>query len=276
MRQPQPILVVDRLPELLDALLELLSSLAPAEWELPTACPGWSVKDVALHLLGDDVGMLSGRRDGYRGAGVSITSWDELVAVINDQNARWVQATRRISPRLLVDLLRLTGAQVCAYFQSLDPYALGVPVDWAGPKPAPVWLDLAREYTERWHHQQHIRDAVGKPGLIGPRYLAPALDTFVRALPHTYRDVAADEGALVGLTIAGEAGGSWFLLRERDEWRLYVEETRPPHAEVVVDQDTAWRLFTRGIGTEEAFARATVKGDSLLGARMLEVVSIIA
>jgi uncharacterized protein (TIGR03083 family) len=276
MRQPQPILVADRFPELLDSLLELLGGLSDAEWELPTVCAGWSVRDVALHLLGDDVGMLSRRRDRYSGPRVSFASWAELVAFINQQNAQWVQATRRIGPRLLVDFLRLTGEQISMFFQSLDPYALGVSVDWAGPGPAPVWLDLAREYTERWHHQQHIRDAVGKPGLMEPRYLAPVLDAFVRALPHTYRDVVADEGVLVGLTIAGESGGKWFLLRERGEWHLYVEVTQQPQAEVVIDQDMAWRLFTRGIGKQEALARATVKGDSLLGARMLEVVSIIA
>ena len=36
-------------------------------------------------------------------------------------------------------------------------------VNWAGPEPAPIWLDPAREYTERWVHQQHIRDAVRNP-----------------------------------------------------------------------------------------------------------------
>ncbi len=115
--------------------------------------------DVARHLLADDVGMLTRRRDGYRGANVSINGWEELVAFIDRQNALWVEATQRIGPRLLVDFLKLTGEQVSTFFQSLDPDALGVPVDWAGPERAPVWLDLAREYTERWHHQQHIRDA---------------------------------------------------------------------------------------------------------------------
>src|SRR5262245_57078942 len=105
MRQPPPILVADLFPEVLDALLDVLASLTPAEWKLPTACAGWSVHDVALHLLGDDVGMLSGRRDRYRTGEASIAGWAELVAFINEQNARWVQMARRISPRLLVDLL---------------------------------------------------------------------------------------------------------------------------------------------------------------------------
>jgi uncharacterized protein (TIGR03083 family) len=276
MRPPQPILVVDRFPEILDALLALLDELPAADWELPTACAGWSVKDIALHLLADDVGMLSRRRDRYRAANVSIGGWDDLVAFINHQNRQWVETTRRISPRLLCDLLRLTGEQVSAFFQTLDPYEIGGPVSWAGPEPAPVWLDLAREYTERWHHQQHIRDAVGKPGLTEPRYLAPVLDAFVRALPHTYREVGAPEETLVALTISGGSGGTWFLLRERGRWELYLEVARQPHAQVTLDEDAAWRLCTKGIDKEAARARTTMAGDPLLGAQMLEMVSILA
>jgi uncharacterized protein (TIGR03083 family) len=276
MHHPDPILIADRFPELLVALLDLLAGLAPAEWAAPTACAGWSVKDVALHLLGDDVAMLSSRRDGDAPRGGPIASWDDLVAMINRQNALWVQATRRMGPQLLVELLKLTGEQVATYFQSLDPYALGSPVDWAGPGPAPAWLDLAREYTERWHHQQHIRDAVGKPGMLEPRYLAPVLDAFVRALPHTYRDVCAPEQTLVALTITGDSGGRWALLREGGAWRLYTDATRQPDAEVTLDQDTAWRLFTKGIGRDEAKPKAIVAGERALGDQMLRMVSIIA
>jgi uncharacterized protein (TIGR03083 family) len=276
MRSPQPILVADRFPEILDALLELLSSLSEAEWALPTACAGWSVKDVALHLLGGDVGILSRKRDAAAIAGEPIRNWADLVAYLNHQNALWVQATRRTSPRLLCDLLRLTGTQVSTYFQSLDPDAIGDPVSWAGPERAPVWLDLAREFTERWHHQQHIREAVGKPGLMQPRYLAPVLDTFVRALPHTYRKLDAPEQTLVALTISGESGGRWFLLREHGRWALYLELERLPQAEVILDQDAAWRLFTRGIDRDTAQAQARVAGDRHLGSQILEMVSIIA
>jgi uncharacterized protein (TIGR03083 family) len=276
MQQPQPILIGALFSDILDALLVLLSKLTDEQWAAPTVCPGWSVKDLATHLLGDDVGMLSRRRDSYRHAGAPIAGWEELVAFINRQNAEWVEASRRISPRLLCDMLRLTGQQVSAYFQSLDPYALGGPVDWTGPDRAPVWLDLAREYTERWHHQQQIRDALGQPGLTEPRYLAPALDAFVRALPHTYRNVQANEGSLVALRISGQAGRTWFLLREKSSWNLYLDATRPPDAEVVLDEDTAWRLFTKGIDKQQARAQAAIVGDQRLGSQVLDTVSVIA
>jgi uncharacterized protein (TIGR03083 family) len=273
MKTPEPILVTDLVPHVLDSLLEVLSGLSADDWNKQTACALWSVKDVALHLLGGDIGILSRKQDAF--SDKSIISWEELVALINSLNELWVKATRRMSSPLLCDLLKHTGEQVCDYFKSLDPFAIGGPVDWAAPDPAPVWLDLAREYTERWLHQQHIRDAVGKPGLKEPRFFAPVLDAFVRALPRTYRNVAAQEGTRMALTITGDAGGSWHLLRENGAWNLYCEATKPADAAIVLDQEVAWRLFTKGITRTEALSKATLLGDQSLAAKAIVTVSII-
>ena len=64
-------------------------------------------------------------------------------------------------------------------------------MSWAGPGPAPVWLDLAREFTGRRHHQQQIREPTGGLPLYDPYFLAPVLDTLVRALPHSFRHIDA-------------------------------------------------------------------------------------
>jgi uncharacterized protein (TIGR03083 family) len=276
MKRPEPILVIELFPETRRALLDLLAALSPTEWEKPTACAGWSVKDVALHLLGGDVGLLSRRRDAFTPAGKPIESYPELVALINDLNEAWVKAARRISPRLLCDLLAFTGPQVEVFLGSLDPFAPGVPVDWAGPEPAPLWLDTAREYTERWHHQQQIRDAVGRPGLKEPRFLAPVLDTFVRALPRTFSAVAAADGTTVQLSITGEAGGDWFLVRGKKGWELFLEPGAVQAARVLIGQDDAWRLFTKGLAPEQARRRAKIEGDTVLGVKVLETVSVLA
>src|SRR5215472_9118862 len=175
----RPVLVAELFPELRRHLLELLHGLQPGEWELPTAARRWNVKDVALHLLGGDVGILSRKRDGFTPSDISIRTWDDLVAFINQLNQTWLEATRRLSPRVVCDLLALTGPQVEAYFSSLDPLATGDEVSWVGPERAAVWLDLAREYTERWHHQQQVRDATGRPGVYERRLFAPVLEAFV-------------------------------------------------------------------------------------------------
>jgi hypothetical protein len=46
-------------------------------------------------------------------------------------------------------------------------------VSWAGPDTSPAWLDIARDYTEFWVHQQQIRDAVDRPGADRPQLLHP-------------------------------------------------------------------------------------------------------
>ena len=271
-----PILVAHLFPELLEGLLSLLTGLSAEEWERPTVCTGWSVHDVALHLLGVEIGNVSRKRDHFSPSARPTYNSDDLVVLINDLNEIWVQATQRVSPRLLCDLLRLAGTQACEYFQSLDPNALGAPVSWAGPDPAPMWLDLAREYTERWHHQQHIRDAVGKPGFKEPRFFAPVLDAFVRALPYTYREVSAADGTAVTLTIVGPSGGQWLLLREEHSWSLYLGPYRKPNSHVVIEEEVAWRLFTKGLSVEEARSKAVIVGDQALGLHVLAMVSIIA
>jgi len=258
------------------ALKELLGALSPRDWELPTACASWCVKDVAAHLLAGDLGILSRRRDSYSIPGVPAPrDYNELVALINALNDAWVMAARRLSPRVLVDLLAWAGPQVEDYFGTWEPDAPGYPVDWAGPGPAPNWLDLAREYTERWHHQQQIRDAVGRPGLKEARYLHPVLDAFVRALPHSFRDVAAPAGTTVLVRITREGGGDWFVVREATGWGLYLDVQTPPAAAVHVADDDAWRLFTKGLRGEEALRRVKVEGDPALCRRVLSTIAIL-
>jgi hypothetical protein len=138
-----------------------------------------------------------------------------------------------------------------------------------------VYPSLARGFI-RTHHQQQIRDAVGKPGLKEPRFFAPVLDTFVRALPHTHRNVEANDGTVVALKISGDSGGRWLLQRENGAWYLYADGVELADAEVALDQEIAQRLFCKGIGFDEALARATLAGDRALASKALEMVSIIA
>lgn len=276
-RPKPPVAVLHLVPDERRHLLALLSGLAPEQWDAPTVCPGWSVKDVVAHLLGDDLQRLAAGRDGHRSAAsASLPAWDDLVAFLNRRNEEWVAALRRLSPRVLVELLGWSGERVLEHFLSLDLAAPGGPVDWAGPEPAPRWLDVGREYTERWVHQEQIRDAAGVPGLRDPRLFHPVLDVLVHALPHTYRDVPAAEGTHVRLVVTGEAGGGWSLVRQRDRWALFVGVEAAPASLVTVDQDTAWRLFTKGVGAAAARRRAAVEGDPSLGAVAFRAVAIIA
>ena len=271
-----PILASALFPELRAALLDVLRPLTAAQWETPTVCAGWSVKDVALHILGDDLGSLSRRRDGFSRQHRQFDGWDDRVQWLNEQNELWVQATRRFSPPLLCDLLRLSGAWFYAYVAALDPYQLGGPVSWAGSDPAPVWLDIAREYTEYWLHQQHIGDALGFTSLKERRFFQPVVDTFARAMPYTYRDVVAEAGTTVTLILTGVAGDQWFLVRENGRWVLYAEVDTPSDCVITLPAEIAWRLFTKGLTHAEARPHAQIEGRAELAEPIFQMVSIIA
>jgi hypothetical protein len=221
------------------------------------------------------VGILSRERDRFRPVGQAIESLEDLVALVNRLNAEWVTAARRMSPRVLRTLLAVTGPEVEEYFSSLDPMALGGPVSWAGPDPAPIWFDLAREFTERWHHQQQIRDATSRPPLFDPYFLAPVLDAFARVLPYTFRNTSAPPGTVVRFEISGDAGGVWFVRRTDTSWRLEASATTEPSAIIVLPQDSAWKVFTKGLTRSDARARATVRGDEALAAAIFTATAII-
>lgn len=275
MQLPHPIIVSELFPILLNELVSLLRNLSKTDWELPTACSSWSVKDVALHLLGGDIGILSWRRDGYSTSD-SINSWDHLVNLVNEQNERWIESARRMSPELIMGLLKFTGEQVIEYFQSLDPFVMGGAVNWVSPDPAPVWLDLAREYTERWHHQQHIRDSVGKPGLKEQKFLAPVIDTFILALPRTFKNIQAENGTSIGIGITGSRRKHWTLSNPLGEWQLFEGRGGDDQVTVVIEDDVAWRIFTNELSAAEAKELVQIKGNVQLGEIVLDTVSIIA
>jgi uncharacterized protein (TIGR03083 family) len=222
-----PVLAEER-----EALVRLLSELDDDEWYAPTPCPAWSVHELSVHLLHDDLRRLSGDRDGHTGVWVDVRGLDELVVALDRINEQWVATMApTLSPRLTRDLLQWLAAPTEEHLLGLDPHALGSSVAWAGPGAHPNWLDVAREYTERWVHQQQLRDAVGRPGLAEERFAGPVVETFARALraalppPGTSRPVVA-------VHLTGPFERSWALEGGRSGWTF---TSRAPRASARVE-----------------------------------------
>ena len=275
MRDLEPILTGHLFGPVRRELLALLAGLDESEWRRPTTAGKWNVKDVALHILGGDVGNLSRRRDAFS-LTADLGTYEKLVAFINQINASWVEAGQRLSRQVLMDLLDHLGQQMDEYFAGLDPFVMGGAVGWAGDEPMPVWFDVAREYTERWHHQQQIRDATGRPGLYAKPLFEPVMDTFVRALPRTFRTVEAAPGTGVSFRLTGALEKEWSLVRAQAQWELALGRTSHLAAEVVLAAENAWKIFTKGIRGPEARRCAEIRGDVLLGEKALETVAVIA
>lgn len=277
MKPVEPIYAVELFPPLSRELLTVIKALQPIDWARPTICSPWSVKDVAAHLLGGNLGRLWNRDETSTPSENPVRDYDELVSLINRDNELWVQAAKRISPEILIEFLDLTDRHLYDHFRSLAQDELArITVAWAGESLPPNWFDIAREYTEKWLHQQHIREAVGKPLLTKRKWLSPVLDTFMRGLPHTYRNLEAKNGTSVSVQITGEAGGEWSLVREGFHWHLFVGRDPQATCCVQIDQNLAWRLFTKGVTREDAKRQVQIDGNAALGEQVLEMVSIMA
>jgi len=137
-------------------------------------------------------------------------------------------------------------------------------------------MHLAREYTEHWMHHQHIFETVGIESLKSRRLMLPLLTTFAHSLQRAYHDVPAPQDTLVLLRFTGEAASEFHLIREADRWRLVASSDRSPAATITMTDDTAWRLFTKGISLEAARSQSMIEGDQELGQHVFNAVAILA
>jgi uncharacterized protein (TIGR03083 family) len=240
LRDLQP---VDARPLLVDErrdFLALLIGLSDEEWLVPTECGRWRVKDVALHVLDDDLGWLSRERDNdVSGLLTMDGDYRDFVRSLDSKNARWVVGASGLSRRVVIDLLAWSGRQVEDFYAESD-LSDDSNVIWASSGAVPRWFDLSRDFTERWVHQQHIRDAVSRPGDHG-RFLPAVLRTLVWAFPHQFT-APAHTGTTVRVDL--DAGGVWTLTRRSEGWDLDEGSPNAPAAAVDLSDSAGWRLLT--------------------------------
>ncbi|NCT76629.1 MAG: maleylpyruvate isomerase family protein [Chitinophagaceae bacterium] len=277
--QSVPVPTAHLFPVLDQHLITLLRSLQPADWNRPTLARQWTVKDIAAHLLDGNIRVISIYRDRHFGeAPPEINGYDDLVAFLNELNGVWVKALKRMSPALLTDLLAHTGAAYAEQLQRLDPWEKALfAVAWAGEEVSFNWFHIAREYTEKFHHQLQLREAVGQTEvLMTPELFYPFINTLMRGLPYAYRNTEAPAGTIVQVNITGEAGGSWHLIRNEGQWMLQEGVAGNAAAVVSISPATAWKLFTKGLTAHEAEQQTSISGDTALGKAALSMIAVMA
>jgi hypothetical protein len=260
-------------------LIKLLRSLPDESWDMQTCYPRWTVHDIAGHLLRTGIGRLSSQRDGRsRKPGQSgRLSYEAVSALVDERNEQWASLMSSVSPRLLVDMLGISELQLAEFYATLTTEGEApIPVAWAGEDRSPIWFDTAREFAERWHHQQQIRDAVGASGIAEARFLEPILATLMRALPFWYHEAPAPEGTTIRFMVDGESGGVWELERQANGWQLSADRSAgDAAATVTMTEDTAWRFLTRTVRASTAEPLIEFSGDPDLARRFLKVVAVM-
>lgn len=264
--------------DLTDSLISLLKNLSPEGWNAKTCYPSWKVKDIVVHLFQTGIGRLSKQRDNFPNAEKpEPMDFSTLVDLIAQSNKDWSDNFgNNISSQLILDLIKVTEKQLSDFIltQNLMDNAY-YSVVWAGETKSGNWFDLAREYTERWIHQQQIREAVGAPSITSKKYLSPVINTLVRAIPYWYETVDANEGARILIEINGNSGGNWILEKSKDHWVLSAVLTDTYDEKIRLTEDTAWRLLMRSISKEDGKDLVEFSSGNELCMKFLDVKAIL-
>lgn len=273
-----PLNVIELIPILDDMLISFLKKLSTDDWNRQTIAKKWKVKDVAAHLLDGNIrGISFGRDKHLLEPNITINSDADLVNYLNNLNAEWVLAAKRFSPELLIEFLDNTNKSHYEYVKTLDPFGKAIfPVSWAGETESQNWFHIAREYTEKWIHQQQIRDAFNNRDLMTRDLFFPMIDILMFGLPNTFKNVKANDEYTIKIKILTEIGGVWYLKLIAEKWTLLKNHSGEINSEIQIPPDIAWKLFTKSLRPDEIKSEVKFSGDLKYGRLVLEMISVMA
>lgn len=278
MTQSPPISTAHLLTGLDSHLISFLRNIKISDWEKQTLAPKWKVKDVALHLLDGNLRSLSMLRDNhFEQTTEDLSTYKNLVTYLNTLNAEWIKATRRLSPKIIIELLENSGKEYCDYLQSLNPFDDAIfSVAWAGESTSKNWFHIAREYTEKWHHQQQIRSAISSDKLLlEKKWYYPYLSTSMRGLPFLYQNIKADHNDAIKISVGDDDSMHWFLYFKNDTWLLTESHIEDPTTIIKIKADVAWKVFTKGMTKELALEKSEISGDHFLGRNFFNLTAVM-
>ena len=177
---------------------QLCSGLPDSQWDLPTGCPGWTVKDQISHLT-DYEARLLGRPAPQHEPAPAAHVKNEL----GRSNEIGVDARRSKSGADVLEEFREVTAERLVRLRDLTEQDLAAPtVTPAGPGTVADLLIL--RVMDSWSHEQDIRRALHRPGHTEGPAVAQAVDYFTRFLPYLVgKRAAAPDGSKVIFAIGG-------------------------------------------------------------------------
>jgi uncharacterized protein (TIGR03083 family) len=244
-----------------DAMLAMASP--PQAWEAPTACAGWTVRDVIGHLV-DTTEAYFVSFDAARGraeAGQALG----LRAMAQRVNQR-ATAFRTTDQQEMLERLRADLAKMLEIFDALGPDEWGglqVPHVYMGPLPA--FFYPAFQLMDYGVHGWDIRQGTGRAhGLDGD--VADLLVPFMFVLWQATADVAPGTAPFeLGVRVAGRNGG---------DHRVRIGPEGIAFTQGALDDLPTVIEFDPGSFVLTAFGRSnsgTIRGDTGLADRYLNL-----
>ena len=199
--KPRQVRRADGLFAVWDEIDTVLAGLADEQWQAQTPLPGWTVHDVAAHLIGTE-SMLQGVAT--PDADIDVSTLKHVRNDIGVMNERWVRKLRGVSPADLLEKFRATTAQRREALSGMGE------ADWNQITATPAGPDTYGRFMrvrdfDCWMHLHDIRDALAQPAAnpAGPASRL-ALDEMAASMGFVVGKLGgAPDGSRVSIELTG-------------------------------------------------------------------------
>jgi uncharacterized protein (TIGR03083 family) len=254
--------VVAELAEVWSSFAGLGAELADPDWDRPTGCPGWSVRDVYSHVIGTEAGLL-GRPPAPRPEAFPPHVRNEMG---QGNEAEVLLRRGRTGPEVVGELQEVAAARLAA-LRALDDEGFAAET-WTPAGPGTYEDFMGIRVFDCWVHEQDVRRAVGRPGHLAGAAVDRSLANAVSVMPYVVgKRAGAPDGSTVAFDVTGPTARRWAVAvsggRARPEPEIPVE----PTARITADVATFMALACGRVDPEEELAagRVAVHGDAEVG-----------
>ncbi|MGK5533184.1 maleylpyruvate isomerase family mycothiol-dependent enzyme [Streptomyces sp. URMC 129] len=257
---------IDAWTQSIEAISELVASLVDGEWNRPTECPGWSVRDVVSHVIGGECEALGDPRP--------IHTLPRDLYHVTDETTRYLEVQ--------VDVRRHhTGPEMTSELEyTIIRRSRHLRNERRKPEDVisyPLYgkMTLADFLQMRvfdvWTHEQDIRRALRRPGNIASAAAHVARDVLLERLPKV---VAETAGAPKKSAVVFDVHGPVEFLRtvrvdENGNGSVDRAPSLGPVVTFTLDWETFARLASGRVRLKKIADKVKIEGDMDLAERIL-------
>ncbi len=263
--------LIERLHEVWSDIADLCDGLTGAQWETPTDCPGWTVRDNVAHMIGTER-MLMGEQPTAPAEAGETTVPAHVRNDIGKANEQWIGTYRDWDGPKLLDEFRAVTAR------RLDQLRALTAEEWeregfTPEGPGPYRQFMAIRVFDCWYHDQDIREALARPGLMeGPTAELSIRRIIERGMPYVVgKKAAAPQGSRVRFAVTAPALTADVVVDGRAA-AVPSDPAQTPTTSLVLDGRTFARLaggrWTGAYAGTDGALR--IEGDQDLGDRIVD------
>ena len=264
--------IIDALDETWSTFDQVLRPQPPEAYDRPTACPGWSVRDIVSHLLGIESLLRGSPVPAHEGP------WpDHVRSPIGEINEAFVAAHRSEPGLVVLDAFRDVARRSLSALRALED-AAWERVGWSPEGERPYHRFMETRIVDSWIHLQDVRDALLEPADDHGPGEEVVVNRFEAALPYVVgKRVRPPEGTLIQVNLSGRLARTVLLGVRDGRCEALGALSRAPDLEITTPVALFWRRCAGRISAAALLgASATeVRGERELALALAEAMRVM-